>query len=132
MRQQHLDEFGSVILGREVRKVVGIDVPEVATQEVFRKLQLRELDAVDYVRNLLMGEGKYLAQHCGDYRILLPSENIRQVESYMSQAKNKLSRGMKLLRNSPKTDQYNPHDDPSGRLLMTQEAIKQAQQEILK
>ena len=131
MQQQRLTEYGSVILGTEVRKVLDLEIPAIASKATFDGLALRELAAVDYVRNVLLGQGKYLEQHCGDYRILLPSENRRQVEQYLAQSKNKLQRAMKLLRNSPKTDIYDAASDPSGRLLMAQESLKDAQRKIL-
>lgn len=97
-------EFGSVIPGDVIRNIMGIHYPTVGTKKEFDRLALLELGAVDYVRNVLLGRGMYLQQQNGDYRILLPSENARQVELYISSADKKLGRALKLTRNTPKTD----------------------------
>lgn len=124
MRDRGLDEYGSVMLGDQVRAVIGVEYPETGTRSQFDSLSLAELAAVDYVRNILLGEGKYLGQQNGDYRILLPSENARQVLQYMSQADKKLKRALKLSRNSPVTDDQDHRDNTNARILMKREAIK--------
>ena len=98
LRGRGLLEYGSVIKGEEVRDILGIEYPEVGTKKDFDEVALAELGAVDYVRNILLGEGKFIASHQGDYRILLPSENKRQVDAYMQQADRKLRRARKLSR----------------------------------
>ena len=116
-------EFGSVILSSFVRETLGIVVPEVGTREVFAAAALEELGAIDYVRRVLLRNGKYLAGHQGDYRILLPSENKRQVEIYMGQADKKLKRALLLSRNSPNVDTA-PHDQSEARIMMKRESIR--------
>ena len=123
LRNAHLDEYGSVILGDDIRKVIGIEYPEVGTRSQFDSLSLAELAAVDYARNILLGEGKYLTQQNGDYRILLPSENARQINLYMQHADKKLKRALKLSRNSPLLDTHK-QDNTSARILMKRESIK--------
>jgi hypothetical protein len=123
MRTRHLDEYGSVILASEVRHVIGVETPEIGTRRQFETAALTELQAVGYVRNALLGEGKYLAQVDGDYRILLPSENARQIENYMSHADNKLRRAQRLSKNTPRIDAA-PNDNIAARLHLKREAIK--------
>ena len=123
LKRHGLDEYGSVILASDVRAVLGLEVPEIGTQKQFRDLALAELGAVDYCRNILLGRGKYLTQRDGDYRILLPSENARQVESYMSQADKKLKRALKLTRGAPHLDNHAP-DNTAVRILMKRESIR--------
>lgn len=94
-------EFGSVIPREMVHDVLGIVVPDVGTRDQFADIALRELSAIDYCRAKLLDVGKYLAGTDAGYRILLPSENQRQVELYMSSADKKLGRAMKLSKNSP-------------------------------
>lgn len=127
LRARGLDEYGSVIMGDDVRAVVGIEYPETASKAVFDSLGLKELSAVDYVRNVLLSEGKYLSAQAGDYRILLPSENARQVDLYMSHADNKLKRAQKLMRNTPLIDTSAP-DNTDVRILMKRESIKASEQ----
>jgi hypothetical protein len=122
IRASCLDDFGSVIHVDDVRRVIGIEYPEVGTRAQFEEITLIELSAVDYVRNVLLGEGKYLSRKNDSYRILLPSENASQVHLYMSHADKKLKRALKLSRNSPQIDQA--MDNTTARILMKREGIK--------
>ena len=128
LRQEGLTEYGSVFRGESVREVIGLVMPEVGTKKDFDSVALRELSAVDYCRSTLLGEGKYLAQHQGDYRILLPSENGRQIEQYISNADSKLRRALKLSRNSPAMD-GGTLDQTSARILMKREGLKRHRKE---
>lgn len=118
LRDRGLLEYGSVIKGEEVRDILGIEYPEVGTKKDFDEVALTELGAVDYVRNILLGEGKFIASHQGDYRILLPSENKRQVDAYMQQADRKLRRAHKLSRNTPNVESYKPNANADVRIAM--------------
>ena len=118
LRDRGLLEYGSVIKGEDVRDILGIEYPEVGTKKDFDEVALAELGAVDYVRNILLGEGKFIASHQGDYRILLPSENKRQVDAYMQQADRKLRRARKLSSNTPPAESYTPSANHDVRLAM--------------
>ena len=118
LRDRGLLEYGSVIKGDDVREILGIEYPEVGTKKDFDEVALAELGAVDYVRNVLLGEGKFIASNQGDYRILLPSENKRQVDMYMQQADRKLRRAHKLSRNTPTAESYAPAANHDVRLAM--------------
>lgn len=93
--------FGSEILAADVQEILGLEVPEVGTREAFNALALAEMAAIDYVRNLLLGQGKYLAGTRAGYRVLLPSENAAQVEQYIASADRKLNRALRLSRSTP-------------------------------
>lgn len=123
LRSRGLDEYGSVILSSEVREVLGIEIPEVGTKRMFDAVALAEMSAIDYVRNILLDEGKYIQRNEGDYRILLPSENARQIENYMSNADKKLKRAQRLSKNTPRTD-VRGHDNTAARLHMKRESIR--------
>lgn len=127
MRAAGHTEYGAVITGDEVRSVLGIDLPATGSLRTFQRLQLLELNAVDYVRNVLLGEGKYLGQEKGDYRVYLPSDTEKVVRQYMEHADNKLRRGLKLWRNAPKTDQPAETDNLAARMLLKREDIKRQQ-----
>ncbi len=118
LRDRGLLEYGSVIKGDDVREILGIEYPEVGTKKDFDEVALAELGAVDYVRNVLLGEGKFIASSQGDYRILLPSENKRQVDMYMQQADRKLRRAHKLSRNTPNAESYAPSANHDVRIAM--------------
>lgn len=118
LRERGLLDYGSVIKGEDVRDILGIEYPEVGTKKDFDEVALAELGAVDYVRNILLGEGKFIASHQGDYRILLPSENKRQVDAYIQQADRKLRRARKLSRSTPPSESYAPSANHDVRLSM--------------
>lgn len=125
MEAAGLTEYGSVITGETVRGVLGIKLPRTASRRTFQELALLELGAVDYVRNVLLGEGKYLGQSNGDYRIFLPSENATQIARYMQHADSKLKRGLKLWRNSPKDAVSAAAESNLGaRIMMKREDVK--------
>lgn len=123
-------EFGSVITTDIVHEILCIEVPTVASKSVYDRLALLELSAIDYVRNILLGQGKYLTGTSSGYRILLPSENAAQVEQYIASADRKLSRALKLSRNSPVGDNSMP-DQTEARILMKRAGVKtQVQQGV--
>lgn len=95
-------EYGTHIPAEFVRNTIGLKMPDVATKQEFDKIALLELAAIDYVRNIMLNQGKYIKGENGGYRILLPSENAQQVENYMSSADQKLRRAIKLAKNTPK------------------------------
>lgn len=116
-------EYGSVIPSSVVHAALGIEMPTVASKSEFDKLALLELSAIDYVRNILLGQGKYLTGTDAGYRILLPSENAAQVEQYISSADKKLNRALKLFRNSPSAGGCLP-DQTEARILMKRAGMK--------
>jgi hypothetical protein len=120
-----LTDYGAVIPKQMVYELLGIEVPEVGTQRQFNEIALTELAAVDYVRAYLLNKGKYLAGTTSGYRVLLPSENVVQVESYVSQADKKLSRALKLSRNTPRPADNAQVDQQEARVLMRQEGIRE-------
>lgn len=125
----HLDgmsllEYGAVFPAELVRECIGITYPKVASRETFLTLELTELSAISYVRNKLLGQGKYLSRTGSDYRILLPSENAKQVERYLVSASGKLKRGLRLSKNSPATQTATT--DIEAKLLCKKEYIEDA------
>lgn len=124
LARQGLTEFGSVIEQSLVHELLGIELPDVGTQRQFRDAALTELAAVDYCRNALLNEGKYIGSIPSGYRILLPSENAEQVETYISQADKKLSRALKLSRNTPQHNDSNRSETQQARMLMKQSGIQ--------
>lgn len=101
LHEQGLLEYGSVIERAYVHEIIGVEMPLVAPKQVFDRIALAELTAVDYVRNILLGQGKYLMGTPTGYKVLLPSENAAQIEQYIGAADNKLARALKLSRSSP-------------------------------
>jgi hypothetical protein len=123
MKERGLDAYGSIIPGDWVREVLGIQVPELGTKRDFDAAAIAELSVVDRVRTALLDQGKYLGMREGDYRILLPSENARQVELYMQQADKKLRRGLRLSRSSPQ-EASAQQSNVETRMAMKQQSIR--------
>lgn len=117
LSDQGLLEYGSVIPRELVHDVLGIEVPTYAAKAVYDRLAMLELSAVDYCRNVLLGQGKYLMGTSSGYRVLLPSENSLQIDAYISSADRKLSRALKLSRSSPQRTTSQP-DQTEARILM--------------
>lgn len=122
---QKLKDFGMIgygesISGEFVRNVIGLTMPEVATRAQFAAISLKELAAVDFVRAELLKIGMYLARDGEDYRILTPSENLRQVDTYMRDAARKMNRARLLKEMTPA--RHAVHDNRSARIFMRQEA----------
>ena len=128
LKERGLLEYGSVIPSELVRECIGIEYPEYGTKQEFDEVALRELSAIDYVRNALLSEGKYLASTNGNYRVLLPSENKQQIDAYVSQADRKLRRALKLSRNTPAIDDNANHDQGHARIVMKREALRSRHQ----
>ena len=124
LRQSGQDDFGSVIYWHEVCRVLDLEYPEKASKAVFDALEMIELNAVGYVREVLLKEGKYLGKSCSGYRILLPNENASQVARYRSSADRKLSRALKLVRNTPRGDAMPDRDHTEARLAMKRDAVR--------
>lgn len=102
-------EYGSVIPTGLVHSMLGIQVPTVGTRAEFEELALRELGAIDSIRSTLLDQGKYITACHGGYRILLPSENARQIESYMKSADRKLRRAQRLSASTARQVDANDH-----------------------
>lgn len=117
LREMKMTEYGTFIEAVLVQEVLGIEMPESASRREFAKLEIIEMAAIDYCRAHLLNEGKYIKQVPNGYRILLPSENLGQIESYMDSADRKLSRALKLSRNTPREATQIP-DQTEARILM--------------
>ena len=124
LRQHALDDYGSVIMTDAIHDVLDIHYPAYGTKAVFDALAMIELNAIGYVRKVLIGEGKYLAKLGSGYRICLPSENAYQVSRYHAMADRKLSLALKLLKNTPAGDVVQDRQQTETRLMMKRESVR--------
>ena len=129
LRGMGLLDYGKVIDGDLLRHLAGIKYPEVGTKADFDAPALEELAVVDYMRNRLLAEGKYIKAARRDYRILTPSENAGQVEAYMSSADKKLRRAIKLSSNTPA--QRGEKCQNTARIMIKRESINKRRNSIL-
>lgn len=102
--QNDLIGYGAEFPASFVHEVLGLEFPESAPKRVYDDLALKELGAIDYVRNILLGQGKYLESKGDLYRVCLPSENRIYVERYMKSADKKLKRASRLSRSTPQAE----------------------------
>lgn len=122
LTERGLTEYGSDIPTALVHEVLEIEMPTYAAKAVYDRLSMLELSAIDYCRNVLLGQGKYLSGTRTGYRILLPSENRGQIDAYMSSADRKLSRALKLSRNSQTEAVVN--DQTEARILLKRSGMR--------
>lgn len=123
-----LTDYGSIIETSLVHHLLGIVQPHTASKAVFDRLAMIELSAIDYCRNVLLGQGKYLQGTPSGYRVLLPSENRVQIDAYMGSADRKLSRALKLSRNTP-VEAIDRPDQTETRILMKQTSYRRGYQQ---
>jgi hypothetical protein len=116
-------EYGSFIPGEFVRRIIGLQMPDVGTRKQFADISLRELSAVDAVRERLLNFGKYIAASGDGYRILTPGENSAQIDRYLGHAQNKIRRARKLERTSQALTSGKP-STAAARLLMTEKSLR--------
>ena len=124
-----LFEFGEFIERTMIYELLDLEMPALASKEVFDRLAMLELAAVDYCRNVLLGRGKYLAGVPSGYRVLLPSENKAQVDAYMYSADRKLLRALKLSRNMPDVNNDQP-DQTEARIMMKRKGMRVRRDEV--
>jgi hypothetical protein len=115
-------EYGAVIEGNLVRELLEIDLPEYGRKSDFDRAALAELSSVGYVRDQLLKAGKYLAGTPSGYRVLLPSENARQVDALMDSAARKLARARVLNATTPSEFQTQ-FDQQEARISMTRSGM---------
>lgn len=122
LHSRGLFEFGAVITTETVHEIMGVEMPDVAPKSVYDRIAMMELQAIDYCRNILLGQGKYLAGTPSGYRVLLPSENKTQIDAYIESADRKLARALKLSRNTP-TESLQP-DQTEARIMMRRNGVR--------
>jgi hypothetical protein len=133
LKKRGLLKYGAVFSGDLLRELIGVQLPTLddlvgldahGIRRAYDNIKLTELGAVDTLRTHLLDEGKYLQQANGDFRILLPNENVRQAELYMQSGDRKLSRAAKLLRNTPKLVDEDA-DQLQARIMMKREGLSE-------
>ena len=108
--------YGSHIPGPIIREFLGIEIPVIATKATYDTLALCELDHIQKVREALLKRGMYIKAAGEDYRILLPSENYKQIRTYEESAGRKMKKAVLLAKTTPK--ETHTYDQSSARLQM--------------
>lgn len=123
LRSSGQDDYGCVISSADVLAALEICYPEKASKAVYDELSLIELNAVGYVRDVFLKEGKYFGKTASGYRIPLPSENVKYINQYIMASDRKLSRAMKLTRNTPPGDAMPERASLDARIAMKRESL---------
>lgn len=97
-------DWGNVIPEKDMLKILNIEKPLYGTYETFKEYELKVLSAIGFFRDQLINQGKYLAYDKGDYRVLLPNQNLKKIIGLYQSADRRLRKGIKLAtKTQPKT-----------------------------
>ena len=129
LRDEGLITYGAVVSVERIHKKLEIVIPDMATKQEFDTLALTELNYIEYVRNALVKRGMYFQRNGAAYRILLPSENSKKVESLMNSASKKLNRAVRLSKNTPKADGVTINCNMDVRLAAKEDSIRDAREQ---
>ena len=94
--------FGSIFTAESIREMAGITMPTTGTYKEFQEAELKELQVIGAIRDLLLNKGMYLKREGENYRVLLPSENADQIKRMNASASRKYKRALLLEKNTPK------------------------------
>jgi hypothetical protein len=93
-------EYGSTFKRSRVLDIMGIEDIEFGTQKEFQVQELAELSGIGYMRNILINQGKWIIRKGETYRILHPSENSSQIDSFMRSGSNAYLKASKLAKST--------------------------------
>jgi hypothetical protein len=102
LNEKGLLEYGATFSADYFRELCGIVEPKTGTKKEFDMASLAELSAIDFIRNVLIQNGRYIKKDGDNYRVLLPSENAKQADLMRESARKKLNKAKKLETNTPK------------------------------
>lgn len=130
LNSKNLLSYGAVFDKALVQEFLGIDLPEFATKATFDEASLEELKAIGQIREHLIGQGMYIKGDGQAYRILLPSENIHQVEIMLAASRKKTRRAERLLVNSPLKSSARQRDSQAARILMMKDSQEKTKRNV--
>lgn len=93
-------EYGATFSRARVLSIMGIEDIEFGTQKEFQEQELAELSGIGYVRNILINEGKWIVRKGNTYRVLQPSENGSQIDSFMRSGSSAYLKASKLAKST--------------------------------
>lgn len=101
LNDQGLLEYGATFTAEYFKQLCGIVEPKTGTRKDFESIALAELSAIDFIRNVLIQNGRYIKKDGDSYRVLLPSENAKQADLMRESARKKLKKAKSLETNTP-------------------------------
>ena len=105
-------EYGEIISNDNLLACFGFkptSIEDLAKLPIKEAIDLSKREDVEaaglgiFVCHWLIEQGRYLKKVHSNYRVLLPSENQGQANSYLRSAKKKQQRAQKLLQKTPKS-----------------------------
>jgi hypothetical protein len=124
LREQDRTHYGDRFPISLVHSALGILVPKVGSRRDFERIALIELAAIDYVKNRLVDEGKWLTRQGSEYYIPLPSENAHFIDNMLASAQRKLKRARRLRSNTQAEEATT--DQTASKILMIEDSVKSA------
>ena len=103
--------YGKIIPTDELMRCFGFtftsleDLEQMAMKDALEIADREKVEAAGlgiFVCHWLIEHGRYLKKVHKNYRVLMPSENQGQADSYLRSAKKKQARALKLLKTVPK------------------------------
>lgn len=116
-------EYGSTVKRARVLEIMGIEEVKFGTQKDFQAQELAELKGVGYIRSILINQGKWIIRKSDTYRVLQPSENEGQIESFARSGNNAYNKAMKLSKSTP-PEYMRENDQTAAKIQMRQKAAK--------
>lgn len=132
LRQQGMLEYGSVFHQADLLRMFEIipiseaEAQNLSLLEIRKRIAndaLKELSVVEFIRSVLIKEGKAFEKERDQYRIPLPSENIRVIAKLQDAAIKKIRRAKSLMANSP-SEVRDQGDAIASRVLIAERASK--------
>lgn len=102
----HLELMGCLSYGGTFTRSMVLDAMDVeiileGTREDFQEMDLAELEAVGYIRNVLINQGKWVVRKGETYRVLMPSENEGQIRAFSQRGDRAYLKATKLAKSTP-------------------------------
>lgn len=94
-------EYGGTFTREEVIGLLRVKYIKKGTRADFQTMDLAELAGVGYIRNVLINQGKWIKLTGDHYRVLTPSENADQIESFLSRGRRAFNKANKLAKSTP-------------------------------
>ena len=116
-------EYGATFSRKRVLSIMGIESVEIGTQKDFQEQELAELAGVGHIRNILINQGKWIVRKGNTYRVLHPSENGSQIDSFMRSGSSAYLKASKLAK-STEPKYMVEHDQLAAKIQARRKAAK--------
>lgn len=127
LQKDGLVGYGNDIPVSYIHEHLDLIMPEIGKRKDFERIQLVEMQAIEYVRKQLLDQGMWITRQGDAYHIPLPSENSHYATNMLSSAARKIKRAGRLVQNTPQCNQ--PPDQTASRVLLLQDSVSKARKQ---